>query len=611
MSNAIRYDPLLVHHLAKELDGLLRGRACASAPYFAAGRVAMLPLDRGEALELDLHPRRGWIRLVPWEGDGYEADAFCRGVEAPRDERRLTIRLEAPDRFRGSALRLEVELMTNQWNVLLVSDEDGRIHSALWARAAGERSLHPGAVYRPPPASARVGIEAVTREEAWRAWEAGLGGVVPAERARALVRGFAWTGTLNSAAVLGEAGGGGEAVGGEARRGVGAAGVGAGGAEAAGGAAAGGAEAEAAGGAAVAGGRPGGTTSGAASTDGAAAAGHRADLAAAFERWWALRAVPPAQPVLLTRGAVRQPYPLALEGWAAEPVRSLLEAMERAAGAAGDGAAEAEAPEEALLPAVRLRLEAAERRVRRLEEQREREGEVARLRAQGDLLLAKLHEVPRGAAEVVLSGWEGEEVRIPLDPGLSPAENAAARYAEARKRERAAERLPGLIEAAEAEAERWRRAVAAGERGELPGWVAGELARGTDGRGRTPEGESLPYRVFRSSGGLEIRVGRSSKANDQLTFGHSAPNDVWLHARSVPGSHVILRWRDPEGAPPARDLEEAARLAAHYSKARSSGIVPVDWTRRKYVRKPRGAPPGSVIPQRVRTLFVEPGGVNG
>jgi predicted ribosome quality control (RQC) complex YloA/Tae2 family protein len=281
--------------------------------------------------------------------------------------------------------------------------------------------------------------------------------------------------------------------------------------------------------------------------------------------------------------------------------------MARVAALGGADAAETGPPEEALLPAARLRLEAAERRVRRLEEQRQGEGEVERLRARGDLLLAKLHEVPRGAAEVVLRGWEGEEVRIALDPTLTPAENATAWYAEARKRERAAARLPALVASAEAEAERWRRAVAAGERGELPEWVAGELSRGADGRGRPAEGTSLPYRVFRSSGGLEIRVGRSSKANDQLTFGHSTPNDVWLHARSVPGSHVILRWRDPEGAPPARDLEEAARLAAHYSKARSSGIVPVDWTRRKYVRKPRGAPPGSVIPQRVRTIFVEPG----
>jgi predicted ribosome quality control (RQC) complex YloA/Tae2 family protein len=103
-----------------------------------------------------------------------------------------------------------------------------------------------------------------------------------------------------------------------------------------------------------------------------------------------------------------------------------------------------------------------------------------------------------------------------------------------------------------------------------------------------------------------VRVGRSARANDDLTFRHSAPGDVWLHARSVPGSHVILRWRAPDGSPPARDLEEAATLAALFSKARSSGLVPVDWTRRKHVRKPRGAAPGAVVPQQVRTIFVEP-----
>ena len=68
---------------------------------------------------------------------------------------------------------------------------------------------------------------------------------------------------------------------------------------------------------------------------------------------------------------------------------------------------------------------------------------------------------------------------------------------------------------------------------------------------------------------------------------------------------MILRWNGP-GNPPARDLEEAAILAALHSKARTSGSAPVDWTLRKYVRKPRGAKPGSVLPDRVRTLFVEP-----
>jgi predicted ribosome quality control (RQC) complex YloA/Tae2 family protein len=112
--------------------------------------------------------------------------------------------------------------------------------------------------------------------------------------------------------------------------------------------------------------------------------------------------------------------------------------------------------------------------------------------------------------------------------------------------------------------------------------------------------------VFRTSGGLEVRVGRSARANDRLTFGHSSPNDVWLHAQSVPGSHVVLRWSSVDEAPPARDLEEAAVLAARYSRARTSALVAVDWTRRKHVRKPRGAPAGSVVLQRAKTLFVEP-----
>jgi predicted ribosome quality control (RQC) complex YloA/Tae2 family protein len=122
---------------------------------------------------------------------------------------------------------------------------------------------------------------------------------------------------------------------------------------------------------------------------------------------------------------------------------------------------------------------------------------------------------------------------------------------------------------------------------------------------RGPQGPSAPYHSFTSTGGLEIRVGRGSRHNDDLTFRNSAPNDVWLHARHTAGAHVILRWSGP-GTPPARDLEEAAALAALHSKARTSATVPVDWTLRKYVRKPRGSAPGSVVPDRVQTLFVSP-----
>ena len=117
---------------------------------------------------------------------------------------------------------------------------------------------------------------------------------------------------------------------------------------------------------------------------------------------------------------------------------------------------------------------------------------------------------------------------------------------------------------------------------------------------------SLPYRVYHTSSGLEVRVGRGAKGNDALTLHHAHGNDIWLHARDVGGAHVILRWQKPDENPPQQDLLEAAALAAYNSKARTSGMVPVDWTRRKYVRKPRKSPPGRVTFERGKTVFVEP-----
>ena len=127
---------------------------------------------------------------------------------------------------------------------------------------------------------------------------------------------------------------------------------------------------------------------------------------------------------------------------------------------------------------------------------------------------------------------------------------------------------------------------------------------------RRRAGPARPFRTYRSSGGLEIWVGRGASSNDALTFHESSPRDVWLHARDSAGAHVVLRWTSDD-APPSRDLEEAAVLAAWHSKSRGSGLVPVDWTRRKYVRKARGGPPGQVLVQRAEDDFREAGRARG
>ncbi|MDR3120522.1 MAG: NFACT family protein [Clostridiales bacterium] len=113
-----------------------------------------------------------------------------------------------------------------------------------------------------------------------------------------------------------------------------------------------------------------------------------------------------------------------------------------------------------------------------------------------------------------------------------------------------------------------------------------------------------PPRLFTSSDGLAIYVGKNNRQNDQLTLRTASSNDVWLHARNMPGSHVIVKKQ--RGDVPERTLFEAATLAAYFSKAKMSENVNIDYTQVKNVKKPPGAKPGMVIYENHRTLTVTP-----
>jgi hypothetical protein len=573
VSNPLRYDPLLVRALVLELRSALAGRSAAPLPVFGADRSVQLGLDRGQVLRFDLHPSRGWVCLAPGErARDAERPARVARVSSAADERSVRIDLVEGSRFRGARRSLVLELHTNQWNALVVDGETGRIVSALRAREAGGRSLVPGAEYRAPGPAGRLGPDST---DALQVWISVLGPLPRAERAAELVRRFAWTSPLNAGTLLGDAGGtvdGGPVDGGGSVDGV---------------------SVDRA--ASAAGGGPVG---GDGTDDGGAA------LEAAFERWAAMVRGEGAGAFLLRGAKGMQPYPYRLDGWEAEACGSLLEAMARAAAETSDEGRDGTAE---LLAAARRRVATIEKRIASLRGELAKAGEAERLRGIGDLVLAHLHRVRAGMERVVLPAFEdGREVEVVLDPALRPHENAERYYADARRRARAEERVPALIAAAEAERERWTGAMARIEAGETPPWVAAALRRASaEPRPASAPALRLPYRAYRTSGGLEVRVGKTSKDNDRLTFHHASPGDVWLHARSVPGSHVVLRWTSPD-APPARDLEEAAVLAALYSKARTSGTVAVDWTRRKHVRKPRGAPPGRVGLLHAKTVFVEP-----
>jgi len=324
---------------------------------------------------------------------------------------------------------------------------------------------------------------------------------------------------------------------------------------------------------------------GTAAEDDAASALHEA-----YERYIELLSSG-STPVLLQNG-LNQPYPHPLWGVQNQRFESLVAAFAAArSGAVADYTVIGRAIAREQRKIERLRQESTEGAV-----------DAQRLRGLGDLLLANLYQVGRGMQRVELTDFEGNAVTVDLDPTRSPSENAQHYYEQARKRERAAERVPALIEAAEAEVRRLEGVLRRIESGEA---VEVGMAQTRLRKVGAPTGRSLPYRRYQTSGGFEVRVGRTGRANDELTFRHAAPEEIWLHARDVGGAHVVLRWKG-DGNPPRQDLTEAAILAALHSKARSSGTVPVDWTRRKYVRKPRRSPPGRVAVERASTIFVEP-----
>jgi predicted ribosome quality control (RQC) complex YloA/Tae2 family protein len=299
-------------------------------------------------------------------------------------------------------------------------------------------------------------------------------------------------------------------------------------------------------------------------------------------------------------GGALQHYPIPLPGVPSSPKRDLLEAFEAAA---EPGQAPPRVPG-AWLEALAAKLGTLRSRAERLASELAGTPDPDVLRGIGDLLLARYADVPRGMPKVSLPDFAGHAQQVELDPALSTHENATRYYQRAARAARARERLPALVEAARRETDALALLL---ERARTGAASAQEVERALPSGGPSrPAGiPALPYVRYRSSGGLEIRVGRGARQNDELTFQHSSPDDVWLHARHAAGAHVVLRWQK-EATPPVKDLTEAAVLAALHSGARTSGSVPVDWTRRKYVRKPRKAAPGEVLTERTRTLFVEP-----
>ena len=299
-----------------------------------------------------------------------------------------------------------------------------------------------------------------------------------------------------------------------------------------------------------------------------------------------------------------------------EDVASISRAVAEAYAANATGTARSAGPAvggqlaRPLLDAISERRALVDRRRAALERSRAAAGDPDALRVAGETILAAAHSIRPGQETVELGGHTVE-----LDPRETPVENAQRYFREYRRARDAARRVPELLQRADLELRYLDEMRALVELADDPGRVGalGEELR-TAGvlkdraprrpkKGRPAEPGPRPLAVPLADGYVAL-VGTSARGNERVTFDLAAQDDVWLHARNLPGAHVIVRTAGRQ--PPPGVLAEAAGLAAYYSQARAAGRVPVDWTLRKHVRKIRGGPPGLVTYVDERTLEVAP-----
>ena len=234
----------------------------------------------------------------------------------------------------------------------------------------------------------------------------------------------------------------------------------------------------------------------------------------------------------------------------------------------------------------------------------------------GHILMANLHRVEPGQKEIECEDYyQGGTIRIKLNPKLSPQDNAQRYYTKYKDQK---SRLKYLETELSKIQESYRKAKADWERlQELP--IPDKLAFGPTGFDRAaiqrikeltkrevPKAplRIAPFRRFEHMG-YEVFVGKNGKNNDELSFKFAAKEDIWLHAKDVAGSHVIIRQKAGRDLP-GPVLEFAASLAAYFSKSKNDTVVPVIYTPRKYVRKRKGDPPGKVVLNREDVILVEP-----
>jgi predicted ribosome quality control (RQC) complex YloA/Tae2 family protein len=290
-----------------------------------------------------------------------------------------------------------------------------------------------------------------------------------------------------------------------------------------------------------------------------------------------------------------------------QPYETLSAAVEIYFMEAASGYAAAKAP---LLQAIADARQKLARRRERLAEDAAAQADPTALKEKGEVILTFAYQIKPGQKELVAPFGE-RQLKVALDPALSASENAQEYFSRYRKALRAGGEIPaqlGKISLEEKYLEQLEQDLLMAENRPEIDAVAEELAaagfRPLSRREKQQKKSVTRYLRLTAPDGATVWVGKNALQNAHLTFNRAAADDLWLHARNVPGAHVVIP--TAQGLPSEADVFWAAAVAAYYSRARNDTSAEVDVTLKKYVRAIKGAAPGLVTYRNESTLRVAP-----
>ena len=253
-----------------------------------------------------------------------------------------------------------------------------------------------------------------------------------------------------------------------------------------------------------------------------------------------------------------------------------------------------------------------ERKIKKQQQTLKKAEDAEQYQKFGELLTAHMHLVKPGDNQVTVIDYydpDQKEITIELNPNKSASENAQQLFKQYQKLKKSKEVVTKEIEKAKAEIDYLDRLIQQLEdaREEDLEDIRAELEdegylKKKSTKNKKKKKKVIRFDRFQATDGTEIYVGRNNKQNEYLTNRQAGKEDIWLHTKDIPGSHVIIKSTSPS----EETIVEAATIAAFYSKSKHSSSVPVDYTKVKHVRKPNGAKPGYVTYDNQQTVYVTP-----